>query len=194
MARNQKPPHSKREGGGERRAPTIQPRPDRKPGRRVYKEPDKKNDPTHRKATGLAEPAADPAMYGPHRRIAARKSFPEEGRPRRTQPVHVAAASALAAEKVKDLEILVKPIISEKSLRLVEDNVYTLEVDPRANKTQIKTAFERRFKVKVRVNTLNRRGKPVRTRDGATHRKSTKRAIVTLLPGSKPIDLFDLDS
>ena len=74
---------------------------------------------------------------------------------------------------------------------LIEDNVYTFVVHPNSNKTQIKIAIEKIFKVKVdSVNTLNRQGKRKRTRTGYGTRKSTKRAIVTLAPGSKPIDLF----
>ena len=79
----------------------------------------------------------------------------------------------------------------EKSYGLIEDNVYTFVVAPGSNKTQIKIAIEKIFKVKVdSVNTLNRQGKRKRTRAGYGQRKSTKRALVTLAPGSKPIDLF----
>ena len=78
-------------------------------------------------------------------------------------------------------DIILSPVISEKSYALIEDNVYTFIVHPDSNKTQIKIAIEKIFKVKVSsVNTANRQGK----------RKSTKRAIVTLAEGSKPIDLF----
>ena len=78
-------------------------------------------------------------------------------------------------------DIILAPVISEKSYSLLDDNVYTFLVHPDSNKTQIKIAIEKIFSVKVAaVNTANRQGK----------RKSTKRAIVTLAPGSKPIDLF----
>ena len=78
-------------------------------------------------------------------------------------------------------DIILAPVISEKSYGLIEDNVYTFIVHPDSNKTQIKIAIEKIFNVKVdSVNTANRPGK----------RKDTKRAIVTLAPGSKPIDLF----
>ncbi|BBY62929.1 MULTISPECIES: 50S ribosomal protein L23 [Mycolicibacterium] len=88
-------------------------------------------------------------------------------------------------------DIILAPVISEKSYGLIEDNVYTFVVAPGSNKTQIKIAIEKIFKVKVdSVNTLNRQGKRKRTRVGYGQRKSTKRAIVTLAPGSKPIDLF----
>ena len=88
-------------------------------------------------------------------------------------------------------DIILAPVISEKSYGLIEDNVYTFVVHPSSNKTQIKIAIEKIFSVKVdSVNTLNRNGKRKRTRSGYGQRKSTKRAIVTLAAGSKPIDLF----
>ena len=88
-------------------------------------------------------------------------------------------------------DIILAPVISEKSYGLIEDNVYTFVVHPSSNKTQIKIAIEKIFSVKVdSVNTLNRQGKRKRTRSGYGQRKSTKRAIVTLAEGSKPIDLF----
>ncbi|MFA4080345.1 50S ribosomal protein L23 [Mycobacteroides salmoniphilum] len=88
-------------------------------------------------------------------------------------------------------DIILAPVISEKSYSLIEDNVYTFVVHPDSNKTQIKIAIEQIFSVKVTsVNTANRQGKRKRTRTGFGQRKSTKRAIVTLAPGSKPIDLF----
>ena len=88
-------------------------------------------------------------------------------------------------------DIILAPVISEKSYSLIDDNVYTFLVHPDSNKTQIKIAIEKIFSVKVAaVNTANRQGKRKRTRAGFGKRKSTKRAIVTLAPGSKPIDLF----
>ncbi|MHA3023559.1 50S ribosomal protein L23 [Mycobacterium sp. BMJ-28] len=88
-------------------------------------------------------------------------------------------------------DIILAPVISEKSYGLIEDNTYTFVVHPDSNKTQIKIAIEKIFSVKVdSVNTLNRNGKRKRTRTGYGQRKSTKRAIVTLAAGSKPIDLF----
>jgi large subunit ribosomal protein L23 len=88
-------------------------------------------------------------------------------------------------------DIILSPVISEKSYALIEDNVYTFIVHPHSNKTQIKIAVEQIFNVKVAsVNTANRQGKRKRTRTGFGKRKGTKRAIVTLAPGSKPIDLF----
>ncbi len=86
-------------------------------------------------------------------------------------------------------DIILKPVVSEKSFGLVDNGKYTFEVDPRSNKTEIKLAIEKIFQVKVEsVNTLNRVGKHRRTRFGIGKRKDTKRAIVTLKSGS--IDIF----
>ena len=88
-------------------------------------------------------------------------------------------------------DILLAPVVSEKSYGLLEERQYTFIVRPDANKTQIKIAVEKVFGVKVlSVNTLNRPGKRKRSRTGFGKRKDTKRAIVTLAAGSKPIDLF----
>jgi len=86
-------------------------------------------------------------------------------------------------------DILVAPVVSEKSYGLLDEGKYTFLVDPRANKTEIKIAVEQVFGVKVdSVNTINRQGKSRRTRNGVGRRKNTKRAIVTLREGS--IDIF----
>ena len=86
-------------------------------------------------------------------------------------------------------DILIAPVVSEKSYGLLDEGKYTFVVDPRANKTEIKIAVEAIFGVKVSsVNTLNRQGKARRTRLGIGRRKDTKRAIVTLKEGS--IDIF----
>ncbi|MEO7130444.1 MAG: 50S ribosomal protein L23 [Dermatophilaceae bacterium] len=86
-------------------------------------------------------------------------------------------------------DILIAPVVSEKSYALLDEGKYTFIVDPRANKTEIKIAIEQIFKVKVdSVHTLNRRGKTRRTRFGLGKRKDTKRAIVSLREGS--IDIF----
>ncbi|MGH3876578.1 MAG: 50S ribosomal protein L23 [Actinophytocola sp.] len=88
-------------------------------------------------------------------------------------------------------DVLLAPVISEKSYGLLEENKYTFVVAPGANKTQIKIAVEKVFGVKVvSVNTLNRSGKRKRTRTGYGKRKDTKRAIVTLSAESKPIEIF----
>jgi large subunit ribosomal protein L23 len=86
-------------------------------------------------------------------------------------------------------DILLAPVVSEKSYGLLDEGKYTFVVDPRANKTEIKIAVESVFGVKVdSVNTLNRKGKTRRTKFGLGRRKNTKRAIVTLKEGS--IDIF----
>jgi large subunit ribosomal protein L23 len=88
-------------------------------------------------------------------------------------------------------DILLAPVISEKSYGLLEENKYTFLVAPDANKTQIKIAVEKVFGVKVlSVNTINRQGKRKRTRSGFGKRKDTKRAIVTLSAESKSIEIF----
>ncbi|MFZ6991671.1 50S ribosomal protein L23 [Curtobacterium sp. RRHDQ66] len=86
-------------------------------------------------------------------------------------------------------DIIIAPVVSEKSYSLIDQGKYTFLVDPRANKTEIKLAIEKIFEVKVAgINTLNRPGKTRRTRFGIGKRKDTKRAIVTLKSGS--IDIF----
>jgi large subunit ribosomal protein L23 len=86
-------------------------------------------------------------------------------------------------------DVIIRPIVSEKSYNLIDMGKYTFEVDPRSNKTEIKQAVEVIFNVKVAsVNTLNRIGKTRKTRFGMGKRKDTKRAIITLKSGT--IDLF----
>ncbi|MGH3480701.1 MAG: 50S ribosomal protein L23 [Pseudonocardiaceae bacterium] len=88
-------------------------------------------------------------------------------------------------------DVILKPVISEKSYGLLEKNKYTFVVAPGANKTEIKIAVEKVFGVQVlSVNTLNRPGKRKRTKFGYGKRKDTKRAIVTLSPESKSIEIF----
>ncbi len=88
-------------------------------------------------------------------------------------------------------DILLAPVISEKSYGLLEEKKYTFVVAPDANKTEIKIAVEKVFGVTVvSVNTLNRQGKRKRTRTGYGKRKDTKRAIVTLSAESKTIEIF----
>ena len=97
--------------------------------------------------------------------------------------------SAVAIPDYRD--VLLAPVISEKSYGLLEENKYTFVVRPDANKTQIKIAVEKVFGVKVTsVNTLNRQGKRKRTRTGFGKRKDTKRAVVTLSAESKSIEIF----
>lgn len=91
---------------------------------------------------------------------------------------------------VKDpRDVLIAPVVSEKSYSLLDEGKYTFIVDPAANKTEIKIAVERIFGVKVdSVHTLNRKGKARRTRFGMGRRKDTKMSIVTLREGT--IDIF----
>jgi large subunit ribosomal protein L23 len=87
-------------------------------------------------------------------------------------------------------EVLLRPIVSEKSYTLLNENKYTFIVHPDANKTEIKIAVEQLFNVRVlAVNTVNRAGKRKRTRYGWGRRKDTKRAIVTVA-GTDRIDIF----
>ncbi|MBX3089565.1 MAG: 50S ribosomal protein L23 [Cryobacterium sp.] len=86
-------------------------------------------------------------------------------------------------------DVILAPVVSEKSYGLIDQGKYTFEVDPRSNKTEIKLAVEKIFGVKVAsINTMNKQGKTRRTRFGIGQRKNTKRAIVTLKSGS--IDIF----
>jgi large subunit ribosomal protein L23 len=86
-------------------------------------------------------------------------------------------------------DVIVAPVVSEKSYGLIDEGKYTFLVDPRSNKTEIKLAVEKIFGVQVAsVNTINRPGKTRRTRFGTGKRKDTKRAIVTLRSGT--IDIF----
>ena len=83
-------------------------------------------------------------------------------------------------------DIIVAPIVSEKSYSVLDQNWYTFLVHPDANKTQIKIAIQQIFNVRVlSVNTANREGKRKRTRTGVGQRKSTKRAMVKLAEGDR---------
>ena len=87
-------------------------------------------------------------------------------------------------------DVLIAPVVSEKSYSVLDQNWYTFLVHPDANKTQIKIAVEQVFNVRVlNVNTLNRQGKRKRTRFGYGRRNDTKRAVVSLAPGDR-IELF----
>jgi large subunit ribosomal protein L23 len=89
--------------------------------------------------------------------------------------------------------ILIRPVVSEKTYGLMDNNVYVFVVDPSATKIDVRHAVEDAFKVRVtKVNTLNRKGKNKRNRKSNTigHRADTKRAIVTLHEGDS-IDLFE---
>jgi len=88
-------------------------------------------------------------------------------------------------------DVIVRPIVSEKSYAGLEGNVYTFLVDPRANKTEIKEAIQQIWNVRVvSVNTLNRKGKVKRRRWTQGKRPDQKRAIVTLAEGDA-IEIFE---
>ena len=90
-------------------------------------------------------------------------------------------------------DVILRPVVSEKSYGLLDDGVYTFVVNPEANKTEIRQAVESIFNVRVmNVNTLNRQGKRKRNRRTNTFgkRPDQKRAIVTLAEGDR-IDLFE---
>ncbi len=88
-------------------------------------------------------------------------------------------------------DIIVRPIITEKSSRLMGFNKYTFEVLPQANKIEIRKAVEEVFKVKVSsVHTIKVRSKPKRMGRFLGRSRSWKKAIVTLLPGER-IEFFD---
>jgi len=90
-------------------------------------------------------------------------------------------------------DVILRPVVSEKSYGLLDANAYTFIVHPDANKIQIRQAVEAIFDVKVaKVNTLNRNGKRRRNRRSWTYgkRPDTKRAVITLVEGDR-IDLFE---
>ena len=96
----------------------------------------------------------------------------------------------MSANYTDHRDILLSPVISEKSYGLLDENKYTFLVHPDANKTQIKISVEKVFGVKVvGVNTINRPGKRKRTKHGFGTRNSTRRAIVTVKEGDR-IDIF----
>ncbi len=90
-------------------------------------------------------------------------------------------------------DIILEPVVSEKSYGLLEDSVYTFKVATGASKPEIRDAVQEIFGVRVvKVNTLNRKGKRKRNRKTFTYgkRPDTKRALVTLAEGDS-IDLFE---
>ncbi len=91
-------------------------------------------------------------------------------------------------------DIVLSPVVSEKSYELLEANVYTFHVHPRASKPEIRDAIESLFDVTVlKVNTMNRKGKRRRNRRSPSYgrKPDTKRALVTLAQGDE-IELFDV--
>ena len=91
-------------------------------------------------------------------------------------------------------DVVLAPIVSEKSYELLEANVYTFRVHPDASKPEIKDAIESLFDVTVlKVNTMNRKGKRRRNRRSLSYgrKPDTKRALITLAEGDE-IELFDV--
>jgi large subunit ribosomal protein L23 len=91
------------------------------------------------------------------------------------------------------MSVLIRPVVSEKTYGLMDNNVYVFIVDSGATKIDVRNAVEQAFNVKVtNVNTLNRKGKSTRNRRTGVvgTRPSTKRAIVTLAEGDS-INLFE---
>lgn len=88
-------------------------------------------------------------------------------------------------------DIIIRPVVTEKSMDLLADNKYTFIVDGKANKTEIKNAIQNIFNVKVeKIYTMNVKGKPKRLGRFEGRTSDRKKAIVTLKPGQK-IRLFD---
>jgi large subunit ribosomal protein L23 len=88
-------------------------------------------------------------------------------------------------------DILIRPIVSEKSTDLLQDNKYTFLIPIKANKVQVRQAVEQIFKVKVQsVNTIRMIGKTKRMGKFVGKRSDYKKAIVTLVPGNQ-IEIFE---
>ncbi|MBQ1991619.1 MAG: 50S ribosomal protein L23 [Clostridia bacterium] len=89
-------------------------------------------------------------------------------------------------------DIVIRPIVTEKSMMGIADKKYTFEVAKAANKIEIAKAVEELFKVKVaKVNTVSMRGKLRRQGRYQGYTKSWKKAYVTLTADSKPIEFFE---
>jgi len=96
------------------------------------------------------------------------------------------------AKPIHPLEVLRRPVVTEKGTRLGSENKYVFEVHRRSNKHQIKEAVEKAFNVRVvGVNVINVKGKARRARGGrVVHAPDRRKAVVTLAPGDK-IELFE---
>jgi large subunit ribosomal protein L23 len=89
-------------------------------------------------------------------------------------------------------DIIKRPVITERSTELMEQNKFAFEVDMKANKTEIKQAIEAIFGVKVaKVNTMRVPSKQKRVGRFVGRTSEWKKAIVTLAPDSKPISFFE---
>nr|P04454.1 RecName: Full=Large ribosomal subunit protein uL23; AltName: Full=50S ribosomal protein L23 [Geobacillus stearothermophilus] len=90
-------------------------------------------------------------------------------------------------------DIIKRPIITENTMNLIGQKKYTFEVDVKANKTEVKDAVEKIFGVKVeKVNIMNYKGKFKRVGRYSGYTNRRKKAIVTLTPDSKEIELFEV--
>jgi large subunit ribosomal protein L23 len=97
----------------------------------------------------------------------------------------------MSSTKLDPRDVILAPVVSEKSYSLLDNNWYTFVVHPDANKTEIKQAVEQIWEVKVlSVNTVSRRGKTKRFRFTQGRRSDTKRAVVKLAEGDK-IEIFE---
>ena len=96
------------------------------------------------------------------------------------------------AKPIHPLEVLRRPLITEKGTRLGGENKHVFEVNRSSNKHQIKEAVEKAFDVRVlHVNVINVKGKPRRARGSrVVHRPDWRKAVVTLAPDDK-IELFE---
>lgn len=94
---------------------------------------------------------------------------------------------------IKYYDVLLKPVITEKSMNLMGEKKYTFLVHPDANKIQIREAVEKMFEgAKVqKVNTLNAQGKKKRRGYQVGRTAATKKAVVTLTADSKDIEFFE---
>jgi large subunit ribosomal protein L23 len=89
-------------------------------------------------------------------------------------------------------DIILKPLVTERSMMQLEEKKYTFKVDKNANKYQIKDAIEEIFDVKVeKVSVMNIQGKMKRMGKNEGRRASWKKAIIKLKPESKEIKLFE---
>lgn len=89
-------------------------------------------------------------------------------------------------------DVVIRPLVTEKSTRLMEEGKYSFVVHKEANKIDIKKAVEQLFDVKVQaVNTMRIKGKPRRVGIHRGYRPNWKKAIVTLQEGSKGIEIFE---
>ena len=88
--------------------------------------------------------------------------------------------------------VILRPVITEASMADMDDKRYTFDFDTRATKTQVKSAVEDIFDVKVaKVNIMNVKGKKKRMGRYEGYTKKRRKAIVTLTSDSKEIKLFD---